>query len=214
MAQTNDYREIEVKLYVKNLDVVRARLEAAGAKLLSARVHEQNLRYDHTDGDFADKGLVLRLRRDNGVRITYKEPQDPTAKDRGIHSRVEVEVGVMEDDFDAADTLLHKLGYDVMMIYEKYRTTYDLAGAEVVLDEMPYGSFVEVEGTSEEAIEQVLDHLGLTNALRLSDSYAQLFRHVKANLGITGRDLTFEAFEGVDVPFSAFSPPENEKDDA
>jgi len=32
------------------------------------------------------------------------------------------------------------------MMYEKYRTTFTIGSLEVVLDELPYGNFVEIEG--------------------------------------------------------------------
>ncbi len=201
------YQEIEIKLYAPDLDAVRQRLEHSEAKLVSPRVHEVNYRYDTPDGAFVGQHLVLRLRQDNKIRITYKEPQDEQAQARGVHQRYEAEIVV--DDFQAADTILQKLGFVVYMSYEKYRTTYQIGGAEVVLDEMPYGSFVEIEAGNEDAIQQTAEHLGLHHAPRLQYSYSRMFDHVRGNLGLSFRDLTFENFRGVTVPFEAFAPPDH-----
>jgi adenylate cyclase, class 2 len=207
MADPNKpHSEIEVKLYVPLLEPVQTQLDVVGATLVSGRTFEHNLRYDNAEGTLASKGFVLRLRRDKRNRITYKEPLDPVAQHRGVHSRYEAEVTV--DDFETTDTILQKLGFSVVMAYEKYRTTYHADGAEIVLDEMPYGHFVEIEAADEATIDRTADRLGLSMVPRLSYSYARLFEHVQANLGLTFRDLTFANFAGITVPLTAFDPPQ------
>ena len=42
-------------------------------------------------------------------------------------------------------------------MYEKYREAFDLNDLEIVLDEMPYGNFVELEG-NEQAIKADSEH--------------------------------------------------------
>ncbi|MEO0562506.1 MAG: class IV adenylate cyclase [Chloroflexota bacterium] len=203
MSQPDNYTELEVKLYVPDLNTIRERLEAANATLVFARVHEQNLRYDNSKGDLAGNGYVLRLRQDSIARITYKEPKDPAAEAKGIHARYEAEVTV--SDFEATDTILKKLGFTVFMTYEKYRTTYHFNGCEVVLDEMPYGNFVEIEADNEAAIDQIIAQLELDDAPRIVHSYAELFENIKAALNLTFRDLTFDNFDGIDIPQSVLN---------
>lgn len=204
MEQQGKYLELEAKLWVADLAEIEARLQATGALLKLPRVLERNIRYENTRHDLTASGIVLRLRQDSRIRLTYKGPaeESPSA---GLQSRFEAEVTV--DDFDTMALILERLGYQPYMTYEKYRTTYMLAGAEVVLDEMPYGQFVEVEGNAA-AIEAAITVLGLTDAMRFGASYGQLFDYVRANLGLTMRDLTFENFAGIDVPPQAFRPPE------
>ena len=50
------------------------------------------------------------------------------------------------ESFDQARAFLAALGYQVDMVYEKYRTKYELEGVHLDLDEMPYGDFIELEG--------------------------------------------------------------------
>jgi adenylate cyclase, class 2 len=194
-------QETEVKIYVHDLKKLRKQLENLGAELLQERVHEHNVRYDMPDGSLNQRGAVLRLRQDNQTRLTYKEKG---SIDKGIMTREELEVEV--SDFAVMEAILGKFGFTPSMFYEKYRTTYALGQAEIMLDELPFGNFVEIEGESE-AIEEILHELKLENAERRPDSYAKLFDYVKHHMGLNFRDLTFENFQDIAVPESAFIPP-------
>ena len=186
--------ETEVKLFVPDLAAVAARLDAADAELESPRVFERNVRYENAPGSFTGQGVVLRLREDTRVRLTYKEA--PRAEN-GIVSRFEAEVTV--DDFDTMDLILRRLDFRPYVVYEKYRATYRFGDTEVVLDEMPYGPFVEIEGPPA-AIESALAALELTVYPRIPLSYLALFERVKAALRLPFDDLTFANFENVTVP--------------
>jgi len=189
----DDMQEVEVKLHTPDLNAVKRALAAAGATLLKPRVFERNIRYDSADGSLTAAGIVLRLRQDQAVKLTYKA--DASIK-RGIVSRFEAEVEV--SDFETMDVILRRLGYEVALIYEKYRTTYKIEGAEIVLDELPYGNFTEIEGDAA-TIEWVVETLGLGACRRMVGSYVDIFADVKARLGLDARDCTFDEFAGVDV---------------
>ncbi len=197
----NENIETEIKLHVPDLQAAEMRLIAAGAVLKAPRVFERNFRYDRADGSLSANAVVLRLRQDTRVRLTYKEDLPETEKvNSGVSSRFEAEVEI--SDFEAMDTILRKLGYTPYMVYEKYRTTYKLHGAEVTLDELPVGRFIEVEG-DESAIEQVIAAAGLENAPRMPSSYTAIFKRVWQQLGLRFVDVTFANFEGIIVPESA-----------
>jgi len=193
--------ETETKLYVPDLGVVAARLAAQGGVLEAPRVFERNVRYEDAGATLTPRGIVLRLRQDTRVRLTYKGAPEPGGAD-GVLERFEAEVTV--DDFDRMDRILRQLGYHPAVVYEKYRTTYTLHGAEVVLDELPYGTFVEIEGPRA-AIARALAALELVDAPRMGTSYLGLFERVKAALGLTMHDLTFADFAGVAVPPGVFT---------
>jgi len=184
---------------VGDLAALAARLEAAGAVLEHPRTYEHNIRYDTPGGDLSRRYVVLRLRRDTRVRLTYKGPGSIS---EGIMSRFEAEVTV--DDFETMDGILRALGYVPFMIYEKYRTTYRLGEVEVVLDEMPFGNFCEIEGPRA-AIEAALDALGLAEYPRIGTSYLGVFARLKEKLELPFRDLTFANFEGIVIPPEMFS---------
>lgn len=194
--------ETEVKIAVPDLDAIRARLEAAGAALSGARVYERNVRYEDAAETLTPRDIVLRLRQDRAVRLTYKAPPDAAvALAPNVRTRFEAEVTV--SDFEVMDTILRRLGFHPHVVYEKYRTTYRLDEAEIVLDEMPFGNFIEVEGQAP-AIERTLSALGLGAAPRILVSYMVLFERVKAALGLEAHDLTFANFAGVAVPPEVF----------
>jgi len=196
---SDDYIETEAKFLVSDLESIRKQLEECGAVLVHPRTYERNIRYENANGTFTDNGVVLRLRQDNRVRLTYKEPVSQTEK--GISQRFEAEVEV--SDLATMDVILQKLGFRPFRIYEKYRATYIYLDAEIVLDEMPYGYFVEIEGASD-VIHQVLYDLGWAAFPRFVETYLELFDRVKRVLDLQVDDLTFENFEGVMVPSSAF----------
>ena len=125
-------QELEVKFYVKDLASVERRLVALEARLVQPRAHEINLRFDTPAGDLARGLQVLRLRQDTAARLTYKGPAQ--ARD-GVRVRQEIEFVV--EDFETARAFLEALGYRVSMLYEKFRTVYDIDDVHVTLDELP-----------------------------------------------------------------------------
>lgn len=198
---TGKQQETEVKVLVHDLGAVRTRLEKLQAVLIHPRIFERNVRYDDASGTLAERGIVLRLREDQKIRLTYKSPG---TIERGIMSREELEVQV--SDFRTMEQIISRLGYSRAMLYEKYRTTYQIGQAEIMLDELPYGNFVEVEGDME-IIEAVLRQISLDQVERRAASYTRLFDFVKHHLDLSFRDLTFANFEGIEVPETAFIPP-------
>jgi adenylate cyclase class 2 len=194
----NKLVETEVKIHVPDLDMVAARLTALGAELESGRVFERNVRYENEAQAFSPQGIVLRLRQDTRVRLTYKGPGIVKS---GALERFEAEVTV--DDYDTMDLILRQLGFQPYIVYEKYRTTYRLGDAEIVLDEMPYGHFIEVEGPPA-AIDATLEALELQDRPRIFASYLMLFAHVKTVLNLFFHDLTFANFDGITVPPEVF----------
>ena len=189
---TAQNKELEVKFYISNLDKLETKLKNLGAKLVQTRTQEYNLRFDTPGGDFAHGFRVLRLRHDTAIRVTYKGPGE--IQD-GVRSRQEIEITV--DDFDQTRTLLEALGFEVSMVYEKYRMGYELDGVLVTLDELPYGNFAELEGPDAKSIKEVSGKLELAWDHRILDSYAVLFDNFKRNLGVSIDTLTFADFNGI-----------------
>ncbi len=192
MSSSN--QEIEVKFYVRSLPALAARLQQLGAAVTQTRVWERNLRFDTPDGNLRRASRVLRLRQDTAARMTYKGPGRIID---GVQHRAEIELTV--ESLDQARALLEALGYQVSMAYEKYRTTYSIGGTLVTLDELPYGSFVEIEGPTSEAIAQVAGSLKLNWEARINESYAALFDRTRATLNLPFRDLLFDNFRSVAV---------------
>ncbi|MEE8120642.1 MAG: hypothetical protein V3T55_03880 [Anaerolineales bacterium] len=66
-----------------------------------------------------------------------------------------------------------------------------------MLDELPFGCFVEIEGPSIESIRQISDQLGLPWERRVQESYLELFDRIRSPLNIDFNELTFKKFEGL-----------------
>jgi adenylate cyclase class 2 len=182
-------QEIEVKFYLANPVKFLDKLAAVGAVLLHGRQFESNLRFDTPDAKLTREARVLRLRQDDRVRMTYK---GPAAQNQPVSMRQEIEFEV--SDLAAARRLLEALGYQVSVMYEKWRTTFHLGELEIVHDEMPYGNFCEIEGPGSAAIRSGADSLGLDWDARISFSYLALFDRLKLNRGLQGSELSFAEF--------------------
>ena len=187
-------QEIEVKFYLLRLAALEKRIQAAGGILAQTRVHEVNLRFDLPDGSLTADHRVLRLRQDVRSVLTYK---GPSAAGQVVNMRQEIETDV--SDFAAARRILEALGYQVTVMYEKWRTTYQLENLEIVLDELPYGDFCEIEGPDAESIRSTAGLLKLNWGARITDSYLGMFGRLKANLGLTAEHLDFASFAGLKI---------------
>ena len=178
--------EIEVKFYLRHLEDIRKRLIAHGARLITNRVLERNVRFDTPGRELASKQHVLRLRQDNRVTLTFKRPLGQ------VETREEFEVEI--DDFESGRKILEALGYTVTTLYEKYRETYQIDPNQVMLDELPFGCFVEIEGPLIESIRQLSDQLGLPWEQRVQASYLELFDRIRRPLNLELEEVTFEIF--------------------
>ena len=192
---SNTGKEIEVKFYLADLPRLQQRLEALGAACEQPRVYEANLRFDTPDRSLSRSLRALRLRMDTAARMTYKGPPQ---EDAGARLRQELEFTV--SDFDMARALLEALGYQVIVMYEKYRATYRLGELLVTLDEMPFGTFAEIEGPGGETIQEAARQLGLDWERRMLDSYLVIFDQLKVRMGLSFKDLSFENFQGLTIP--------------
>jgi adenylate cyclase class 2 len=182
-------QEIEAKFYVRDLAGIEMRLRELKAHLIQPRVHEKNIRFDMPMHKLSNEGRALRLRQDDQIRMTYK---GPSALQEGVSNRVEIEFAV--DDFQKAEQFLEALGYEKIFFYEKYRATYELDDTRIMLDELPYGEFVEIEGESIDAIREIAEKLHLKWDAAVGTSYLSLFQRVCKLRGLDSTQLTFAAF--------------------
>jgi adenylate cyclase class 2 len=188
-------QETEAKFYVQNLGMIELRLQGLKAQLIQPRTHETNLRFDNANNDLRSSYRVLRLRQDEKARLTFKGPSEE--KEGGILSRREIEFVI--EDFERAREVLEALGYRVVVFYEKFRTTYDLKDTHIMLDELPYGEFVEIEGESVEAIRSVADLLGFNWNAMVKAGYHALFERVAEKYNLESSQLSFSALEKVKI---------------
>lgn len=146
--------EIEKKyrLDKKRLVELAAKLGELGAAFTN-EVFEEN--YLHRGGVLDERGAVLRLRKTNEKTIfTYKEK---VVNDTDFKHQIEFETEV--SNVEATEHIIEKLGYKLAVIYEKHRKTWHFGNVEVVLDELPFGYYMEIEGPVDDilAAEKLLE---------------------------------------------------------
>ena len=112
-----------------------------------------------------------------------------------VRQELEVEVS----DFETTRHLLEALGYEVAVMYEKYRTMYKLDVVDVVLDEMPYGTFIEIEGPDAASIQVAAAVMGLNWNARCGESYLAIFYHFCNRRGLKIANLSSQEFAGLTV---------------
>ena len=165
--------EIEAKLKVESLEVIRQRLSELSAEFISDRI-EQDWYFDDENVAFRTSDKALRLRcltvgEVQKVILTYKGPKMADE----YKKRVEIELEV--SCFETAEKILSQLGYNKAIVVKKCRQLWKFRSCEVALDDVEgLGFYVEIEGPRSEIIHEVQKKLGLAEKDHICDSYADL----------------------------------------
>lgn len=160
--------EIEKKYRIdkKKLVEMTARLAELGATFTDETFEEN---YLHRGGVLDERNAVLRLRKTNGrTTFTYKEKVANTGE---FKQQIEFETEVA--DVEATEHIIEKLGYRLSLVYEKHRKSWHMDNVEVVLDELPFGYYMEIEGDIED-IRKAEKILGAENFEPESRGYPRL----------------------------------------
>src|SRR5258708_39225964 len=97
----------------------------------------------------------MRLARYNGRRFLPSKPRFPSQSAIKHQREEETEVG----DADAMAAILRSLEFRPALVYEKRRLRWQIGKAEIALDELPFGLFMEIEGAEKEIarVEKLLE---------------------------------------------------------
>jgi adenylate cyclase class 2 len=169
--------EIEKKyrLTAEQRDRVLQRLRDVGAEDRGEEFEENTI---YGGGSLKRGTSVLRLRRvGKKALLTYKER---FASASPIKQQREDETAL--DDPSAMALILDALGFQPVLVYEKRRRTWSLGGTEVVIDELPFGLFMEIEG-AERDIEAAEQMLGIDGLPAEHETYPQLTERHGLRLG-------------------------------
>jgi len=184
-------QEIEVKFNVNNINAIKQRLRKLEAQIYLSRNFEINFRYDTPDRRLSVESKVLRIRQDSKKWITFKGPGESVD---GIRIRQEIEFSI--NDINSAHLFLQALGYQIYQSYEKYRTVYILNNSHIMLDELPFGTFVEIEGTDPISIKNCAEILGLDWELNIEEGYLAIYKKLCKVLETNNGVLSFKEFVG------------------
>ncbi|MBC7796749.1 MAG: class IV adenylate cyclase [Pyrinomonadaceae bacterium] len=138
--------EKKYRLTIEQRERVSARLNEIGATFHGEDFEENTL---FRGGILSLKPCVLRLRRTDGKStLTFKQrlPSETTVKHQIEHETV-------IENADAMNEIIKNLGYFPSLIYEKRRKTWRINDVEIVLDELPFGLFMEIEGDEAKILE-------------------------------------------------------------
>jgi adenylate cyclase class 2 len=162
--------EIEKKyrLTKKQRDEILGRLPKIGATSHGEEFEENTL----YGGEALEPGRsVLRLRRVGEKAILTHKERFPSTESIKRQREDETTVG----DPDAMEAILDSLGFAPALVYEKRRSTWRLGDAEIVIDELPFGLFMEIEA-SEPEIKEIERKLAVKGLRAENATYPQLTR--------------------------------------
>jgi len=178
--------EIEVKVPVSDLGAVRDRALALGYEPVLPRHFEANILYDYPDRSMALSGCLLRVRETpHHALFTFKGKvvQDPNYK-------VRPELETTCESGPSLRGILENIGLRPFFRYEKFREEFRGEGCLLCLDELPFGCFLELEGTPD-SIQALAGALELDPATFVKRSYADLFGEHCRERGIPFGDIVF-----------------------
>jgi predicted adenylyl cyclase CyaB len=180
--------EIEKKyrLSLRDRRAIEKRLRTLGSQPKPLE-HEENTIY--CGGNLGFGLRALRLRRVNGEAILTLKERIPSKSP--IKHQKENETRVK--NADATDAILRGIGFTPALVYEKRRTRWDIGKAKVVIDELPYGLFMEIEASAKEIlrVEKLIDAEKLP-------AVAETYPAMTAHLGKKNRKGIIEARFGSD----------------
>lgn len=175
------FSEIETKLKVDSLIEIKEKLTELSAEFVEEQ-NQTDYYFDDHNGTMKanDKCLRIRIsacRSQEKLYLTYKGPKERSQ----IKKRQEIETQVT-GNLETMQKLLDALGYEKAYVVEKKRQIYKLDDCEIDLDEVSsLGTFIEIEGKTEETILKVQQKLGLEDYEHISKSYARLLAEKKTH---------------------------------
>lgn len=171
---------------------VQVALQAAGATCtVPRRMMRRQVMFPPQNPNRVVPHLWVRV-RDEGDKITASVK----GHDGTDSITAQTEVSITVDSFEQAVAFAEAIGCTKKTFQENYRETWDLDGAEIVIDEWPYlEPYIEIEADSEEKVQQVSATLGFDYANALFTNVIELY-HRKYGLPhkqIVGREeLVFD----------------------
>ena len=116
-------------------------------------------------------GCALRLRRINGNQRAYLTFKRRLPGKSPIKHQEEHEVTI--SDPDGMDSILNSLEFRPALVYEKRRARWHVGRAKLVIDELPFGLFMEIEASVKE-IGRVERLIGAESLPAVNETYPTL----------------------------------------
>ncbi|UCD32228.1 MAG: class IV adenylate cyclase [Desulfobacterales bacterium] len=193
-----NHLEIEVKFYLSDMSAIRYCIIELGAEN-RGQVFETNIRFEDDGKNLIRNKSLLRLRKDTKTTLTYKS--EPRSKDNQYKIFRELEVEVSH--FSTMKRILESLGFREEQRYEKRRETFILKDTLLCLDSMPYGDFLEIEG-SKEQIKKLALQIGMRWEKRIVLNYLAIFDIIRKKTNVPYSKITFDNFKNINVNMNQY----------
>lgn len=177
------YHEIEIKFKITQVKNIRKKIKKEGGIFIS-KTFERTVRFDTPAKKLEKNGLFLRTRTGFKNVITLKQKVD----NKKFREREEIEFEISEPE--KMKTILEKLGFTKIKIMEKYREKWELKNTEIVIDNLPMGNFIEIEG-EEKDIKKVVKILELDFKNGIISTYWDLWNEFCKKEGIKNKNIVF-----------------------
>ncbi|MDO8660086.1 MAG: hypothetical protein Q7K54_05855 [Candidatus Parcubacteria bacterium] len=170
-------KEIEIKIKVDK-------------ELFNNLTKNRSFNFEKTYGYFTEnyenlnKGIFPRIKDMGGVALVSVKVK--TKNNSKMFERDEYEFEIESNKVESVRFMFGALGYVIEHIFEKKRYNLErLNDCDFILDELPFGYFIELEG-SEEDIEKSIKELGLEDNERINGAYLKLWEKYKKENNLTG----------------------------
>ncbi len=131
--------EKKYRLTPEQRDYIIEGLKEYGAEFVGT-ASEVNIIYG--GHDLRSRRAALRVRKtDERTMMTFKQRMED---ELGVKRQIEYETEV--SNAEETEKIIESLGFWPGLIYEKHRKTWRIKNTEVVIDELPFGLFMEIEG--------------------------------------------------------------------
>jgi len=151
-------KEIEIKvLGIEKESLEKAVIDVGGKRLPDGLMIVRH--FDYPDKRLRADGKLIRVRSigETIVEFAYKGPKEESGR-----CKVRSEVQTLVDDAEVACAILKEVGLVETLYCEKKRTSYDVDGVHIDIDEYPGGiCYAEIEGASEDEVYGMVEKLGL-----------------------------------------------------
>lgn len=180
--KNDDKYEIEMKFPMPHYgeDELISRLKALGASD-GGKFFENNILFDTQHEFLSLNNRLLRLREyKNKYIITLKDKSNIKGGKFKIREEIETHVS----DLFSTLEIFKRMGYNVKLIYQKYRRKMIIDKSEITIDNLPFGDYIEIEG-SKESIEKLSEELELLTTDISNKSYVSLYCDICRKQNIT-----------------------------
>jgi len=182
-------KEIELKFEIDESNLIRKKLKEERAKFIG-KAFEKTVRFDTKNGDLQKEGKFLRVRTGFENVITFKKKINKVDKDFKEREEIEIEISNPKE----MEMILAELGFTKKWIMEKYREKWQWGSVEIVIDKLPFGNFIEIEGSKKAIQKAAAKLLGLCLADGITATYWGLWEDYRKKRDIKDENIIFKKY--------------------